>query len=87
MANKNHGMQLRVRERKSTARDKASMNQREECEVHKMGIFLNVQNAVKVSSVLSVTVRMGWHGIVGRPCLYSSGRRQWPVIDSTDPQL
>lgn len=76
MANKNHRMQLRVRERESTARDKASVNQREECEVHRMGIFLNIQDAVKVSSVLSVTVSMRWHGIAGRPCLYSFGRRQ-----------
>lgn len=59
MTNKNHGMQLRVRETENTARDKPTVNQVEKCEVHRMGIFLYVQNTVKVSSVLSATV---WDG-------------------------
>lgn len=45
---KNHGIQLRVRETESTAREKPTVNQGEECEVHKMGIFLYVQNAVSL---------------------------------------
>lgn len=47
MTNKNHGMQLRVRETENTARDKPTVNQVEKCEVHRMGIFLYVQNTVK----------------------------------------
>lgn len=55
MTNKNHEAQLRVRETENTARDKPTVNQVEKCEVCRMGIFLYVQNAVKVSSVLRAT--------------------------------
>lgn len=60
MANTNHGMQLRVMETENTARDKPTVKQVEKCEIHRMGIFLYVQNAVKVSCVLSVPV---WDGM------------------------